>query len=112
MLIEIWPPEFFPTPAVIHLNSCPSVRLCQVLVGCARAKLLIRTYSADVESATPDALERLLAWKDRRIHHEIEDESTEEYKSFKPVLVDLFDKGLGDDNGDDGDEDRNDIMII
>lgn len=81
-----------------------------MLVGCARAKLLIRTYSADVESATPDALERLLAWKDRRIHHEIEDESTEEYKSFKPVLVDLLDRGLGDDNenGDDGDEDRND----
>lgn len=83
----------------------------KVLVGCARAKLLITTYSSDVESATPDALERLLAWKDRRIHHETEEESSAQYRSYRPVLGDSFQKNMDeeDDNENsivDGDKDE------
>lgn len=70
----------------------------KVLVGCARAKLLITTYSSDVESATQDALERLLAWKDRRIHHETEEESSAQYRSYRPVFADNFQKQMGEDN--------------
>lgn len=70
----------------------------QVLVGCARAKLLITTYSGDVESATPDALERLLAWKDRRIHHETEEESSAQYRSYRPVLDESFERKMGGEN--------------
>lgn len=70
----------------------------KVLVGCARAKLLITTYSGDVESASPDALDRLLAWKDRRIHHEMEEESSAQYRSYRPVLADSFQKQLGEEN--------------
>lgn len=69
-----------------------------MLVGCARAKLLITTYSSDVESATPDALERLLAWKDRRIHHETEEESSAQYRSYRPVLADSFQKKMDEEN--------------
>ncbi|KAM9836871.1 tetratricopeptide repeat protein 29 [Aulostomus maculatus] len=37
----------------------------QVLVANARAHAFIRRYSADTVSATPSALQRLLAWKER-----------------------------------------------
>lgn len=79
----------------------------KVLVGCARAKLLIKTYSGDVESATPDALERLLAWKDRRIHHETEEESTAKYRSYRPVLEDSFQKKMDDEN----DKENNNVDV-
>lgn len=48
----------------ISVNNCSSVR--QVLAAGARAQSLIGKYSADVESATPAALRRLLAWKETR----------------------------------------------
>nr|XP_020442316.1 tetratricopeptide repeat protein 29 [Monopterus albus] len=47
------------------------IQTAQVLVANARARSLIKTYSADVTSATPTALHRLLAWKDTRGHEEL-----------------------------------------
>lgn len=101
--------EIFPTPAISASKEL-SISGHQVLVGCARAKLLITTYSADVESATPDALDRLLAWKDRRIHHETEEESSSQYRSYRPVLADSFEKKMDVENDNknndvDGDKD-------
>lgn len=57
-------------PTVICVASCSSVHLwlSQVLVASARARLLINKYTTDVESGTPAALQRLLAWKETRVH--------------------------------------------
>lgn len=73
-----------------------------------------------MESATPDALERLLAWKDRRIHHETEEESSAQYRSYRPVLGDSFQQKMDEesdnknnivdgDRGEADDENENDL---
>lgn len=66
-------------PTVIHIDSCSSVCLwfSQVLVASARAHLLIKKYSIDVESATPASLRQLLAWKETRVHQELSTDSTD-----------------------------------
>ncbi|XP_073331102.1 tetratricopeptide repeat protein 29 isoform X2 [Pagrus major] len=48
------------------LEDVALLQRAQVLVAGARAHSLIRKYSADVESATPAALRRLVAWKQTR----------------------------------------------
>lgn len=97
----------FPTPTVLASKDPLSISGHQVLVGCARAKLLITTFSGDVESATPDALDRLLAWKDRRIHHETEEESSAQYRSYRPVLADSFERKMDVEN----DNKNNDVDV-
>uniref|UniRef100_A0A3B4WQB1 Tetratricopeptide repeat protein 29 n=1 Tax=Seriola lalandi dorsalis TaxID=1841481 RepID=A0A3B4WQB1_SERLL len=66
---------------LIYVTSRSSVCLwlCvdQVLVGSARARCLIRKYRADVKSATPTALRRLVAWKDTRGCEEFSPDSTD-----------------------------------
>lgn len=51
-----------------------SLRLSQVLVASARTHIMIKKYSADVELATPDALQRLLAWKAARVWQEFSED--------------------------------------
>ncbi|KAM7366572.1 hypothetical protein PAMP_016005 [Pampus punctatissimus] len=51
--------------------------LHQVSVACARTHSLIRKYSADVESATPAALRRLLPWKETRGGQELSTDCTD-----------------------------------
>lgn len=54
---------------MICVASCSlRLRLSQVLVASARARLLINDYAADMESGTPAALQRLLAWKETKVH--------------------------------------------
>ncbi|XP_074480052.1 tetratricopeptide repeat protein 29 isoform X1 [Sebastes fasciatus] len=48
----------------------------QVSLGCARAHSLIGKYSEDVESASPAALRRLVAWKETRGHRGLSTDST------------------------------------
>lgn len=64
---------------MLYINSRSSVCfwLCQVLVASARAHSLIRKYSADVESASPTALRRLVAWKETRGCRELSPDSTD-----------------------------------
>lgn len=62
-----------------EIHCCPFVRLwlSQVLVASARAHVLLKGYIADVELATPAALQRLLAWKDTREQQELGKDSTD-----------------------------------
>ncbi|XP_049423605.1 tetratricopeptide repeat protein 29 isoform X1 [Epinephelus fuscoguttatus] len=47
-----------------NLGDVALLQKAQVLVGSARARCLIGKYSADVQSTSTDALQRLLAWKE------------------------------------------------
>ncbi|CAJ1085757.1 tetratricopeptide repeat protein 29 isoform X2 [Xyrichtys novacula] len=49
---------------IFSVNFGPFVS--QVIVGTLRAHRLMEKYSADIRSATPTALQRLLTWKDTR----------------------------------------------
>ncbi|XP_070849856.1 tetratricopeptide repeat protein 29 [Chaetodon trifascialis] len=64
--------------AAAELEDVTLLQRAQVLVGVARARSLIRKYSADVESATPGALRRLLAWKESRARQEVSAESADD----------------------------------
>ncbi|XP_038588532.1 tetratricopeptide repeat protein 29-like isoform X1 [Micropterus salmoides] len=59
------------------LEDVALLQKAQVLVASARAHSLIRKYSADVVSATPTAVRRLLAWKETRGRQEISTDSTD-----------------------------------
>ncbi|XP_041634879.1 tetratricopeptide repeat protein 29 [Cheilinus undulatus] len=49
-----------------ELRDVSRLERAQVFVATARARCLIRKYSTDVESATPTAMKRLLAWRETR----------------------------------------------
>ncbi|KAM7376960.1 hypothetical protein PAMA_013645 [Pampus argenteus] len=59
------------------LGDVALLQKAQVSVACARTHSLIRKYSADVESATPAALRRLLAWKETRGGQELSTDATD-----------------------------------
>nr|XP_046237016.1 tetratricopeptide repeat protein 29 isoform X2 [Scatophagus argus]XP_046237017.1 tetratricopeptide repeat protein 29 isoform X2 [Scatophagus argus]XP_046237018.1 tetratricopeptide repeat protein 29 isoform X2 [Scatophagus argus] len=58
--------------AACVLEDAALLQKAQVLVASARAHALIGKYNDDVESATPAALRRLLAWKESRVHQELD----------------------------------------
>ncbi|XP_041821670.1 tetratricopeptide repeat protein 29 [Chelmon rostratus] len=60
-----------------NLEDLTLLHKAQVLVARARAHSLIRKYGADVESATPSALRRLLAWKETRGRQDLSTDSTD-----------------------------------
>ncbi|XP_070786033.1 tetratricopeptide repeat protein 29 isoform X2 [Enoplosus armatus] len=60
-----------------NLGDVALLQKAQVLVASARAHSLIRKYSSDVESATPTALRRLVAWKETRGCQELSPDSTD-----------------------------------
>ncbi|XP_056224642.1 tetratricopeptide repeat protein 29 isoform X2 [Seriola aureovittata] len=60
-----------------NIEDVALLQKAQVLVGSARARCLIRKYRADVKSATPTALRRLVAWKDTRGCEEFSPDSTD-----------------------------------
>ncbi|XP_044040013.1 LOW QUALITY PROTEIN: tetratricopeptide repeat protein 29 [Siniperca chuatsi] len=60
-----------------NLVDVALLQKAQVLVASARAHSLIRKYSADVESATPTALRRLVAWKETRGRQALSTDSTD-----------------------------------
>ncbi|XP_076581095.1 tetratricopeptide repeat protein 29 [Chaetodon auriga] len=64
--------------AASELEDVTLLQRAQVSVAVARARSLIRKYSADVEAASPGALQRLLAWKEARVRQEVGTESTDD----------------------------------
>ncbi|XP_040887605.1 tetratricopeptide repeat protein 29 isoform X2 [Toxotes jaculatrix] len=60
-----------------NIGNMALLQKAQVSVGSARAHSLIRTYAADVASASPTALQRLMTWKNTRGHQDLSLDSTD-----------------------------------
>uniref|UniRef100_UPI0037E85A2D tetratricopeptide repeat protein 29 n=1 Tax=Semicossyphus pulcher TaxID=241346 RepID=UPI0037E85A2D len=58
------------------LGDVAQLEKAQVMVASARAHCMIGKYSADVQSATPTALQQLLAWKETRGRQKLSANST------------------------------------